>query len=429
LLYTFNSFTISEFLFLVIGIVIFKNIYLGSLIASGMLKNIYLVLFCVTVFSCENKDEKRSEENESDIDIITEENKSLSLKFIGEQIIPDGELFEGEIVGGLSGIDYKDGFYYLICDSHESPIRFYKADLTFDETSFSSVEILEQVELLTKEGKSFEKNTADPESIIFDTSTNEIVWTSEGYADEGINPFVRTASVEGIFLKEFTLPTIFEADGNSTTMGPRANGVFESLTLSIDNAGYWTATELPLKQDGEEPVYDTDTNSPVRFAYIDKASGAFQKQFAYKLDKVAREVLIAGLGFTVNGVADILQYEQNKFLVIERSFTTGTSDGGITLKLYDVDSSNATDVSEVESLYGASYTPAEKTLVLNFEEIRSQLSTIPGGTEPIVDNIEGITFGPDLPNGNKSVIIVSDNNFSSATVQLNQFIVFELLED
>ncbi len=394
-----------------------------------MVRYVYLILLCVTIFSCENKEEKKLEEKQSVIDDVAEENQSLSLKFIGEQIIPDGEFFEGEIIGGLSGIDYKNGTYYLICDSHVSPTRYYKANLVFNETSFSSVEIIEQIELLNKEGKSFDDNTVDPESIIFDTSTNEIVWTSEGYADNGINPFVRTASLEGEFLKEFTLPTIFEANINLPNTGPRANGVFESLTLSVDDAGYWTATELPLKQDGEEPVYETETDSPVRFSYIDKASGTFQKQFAYKLDKVAREVLIAGLGFTVNGVADILQYEENKFLVLERSFTTGTTDGGITLKLYDVDSSSATDVSEIDSLSGAFYTPANKTLLLNFDEIRSQLSTIPGGTEPIVDNIEGITFGPDLPNGNKSVVVVSDNNFSSTTVQLNQFIVFELVAE
>ncbi|MBU2997148.1 esterase-like activity of phytase family protein [Cellulophaga baltica] len=399
-----------------------------------MLKYFFIVVISLGVFSCDS-----SSKTEKDVvdDLVTElpideevisEAKTLSLKFIGEQIIPDGEMFNGELVGGLSGIDYKNGAYYLICDSHVSPIRYYKAELIFDANSFSSVEITAQIELLDKEGNSFEANMADPESIIYDVATNSIVWSSEGYANDGLNPFVRTANIDGTFLNEFEIPSIFQADATASA-GPRANGVFEGLSLSYDDTGYWVATELPLIQDGEEPVFENETDSPVRFLYIDKATGTFQTQIAYELDKVARKVDSDSGVFTVNGVTDILQYEEHKFLVMERSFTTGTTDGGITLKIYDVDSSNATDVSEIAALSDASYTAVEKTLVLDFEYIRSQLSTISGGDDHIVDNIEGITFGPDLENGNKSIVVVSDNNFSSITPQLNQFIAFELIQE
>ncbi|MEO1655153.1 MAG: hypothetical protein AAFU64_16520, partial [Bacteroidota bacterium] len=36
-----------------------------------------------------------------------------SLNFIGEQVIPDGEIFAGEVIGGLSSIDYVNGTYYI----------------------------------------------------------------------------------------------------------------------------------------------------------------------------------------------------------------------------------------------------------------------------------------------------------------------------
>ena len=36
-----------------------------------------------------------------------------------------------------------------------------------------------------------------------------------------------------------------------------------------------------------------------------------------------------------------------------------------------------------------------------------------------------ITFGPDLPNGNKSLILISDNNFNSMGPQVNQVILME----
>jgi hypothetical protein len=42
-----------------------------------------------------------------------------------------------------------------------------------------------------------------------------------------------------------------------------------------------------------------------------------------------------------------------------------------------------------------------------------------------LDNIEGITLGPVLPNGSRSVVVVSDNNFSAT--QVTQFIAFEVV--
>ena len=30
-----------------------------------------------------------------------------------------------------------------------------------------------------------------------------------------------------------------------------------------------------------------------------------------------------------------------------------------------------------------------------------------------IDNIEGMTFGPNLPDGRRTLVIVSDNNFSA----------------
>jgi len=59
-------------------------------------------------------------------------------------------------------------------------------------------------------------------------------------------------------------------------------------------------------------------------------------------------------------------------------------------------------------------------LVFNFNDVKQQL------TEGIIDNIEGITFGPKLANGNQSLLLVSDNNFQAFGQQLNQFILMEI---
>jgi len=54
-------------------------------------------------------------------------------------------------------------------------------------------------------------------------------------------------------------------------------------------------------------------------------------------------------------------------------------------------------------------TPVSKRLVFAFDDLG-----IP------IDNIEGMTFGPNLPDGRRTLVIVSDNNFSAG--QFTQFI-------
>ena len=62
----------------------------------------------------------------------------------------------------------------------------------------------------------------------------------------------------------------------------------------------------------------------------------------------------------------------------------------------------------------------EKELVLDLDDVKYELS--PGFRS--LENVEGMAFGPTLPNGKKSLVIVSDNNFRSS--QRNSVIVFEV---
>ena len=43
---------------------------------------------------------------------------------------------------------------------------------------------------------------------------------------------------------------------------------------------------------------------------------------------------------------------------------------------------------------------------------------------PHLDNIEGMTWGPTLANGKRTLVFVSDDNFSP--MQTTQFLAFEL---
>jgi hypothetical protein len=41
-----------------------------------------------------------------------------------------------------------------------------------------------------------------------------------------------------------------------------------------------------------------------------------------------------------------------------------------------------------------------------------------------VENVEGMTIGPNLPNGNQTLIFVTDNNFFEQ--EITQFLLFEI---
>ena len=368
---------------------------------NKVFKTLLVITVVLSVFSCANNNLKTTE-------------STTKLRFIDEYVIPDDLIFEETRVVGLSGIDYANGNWYVISDDSDSP-RFYNASISYDLDGFKSVEINSVVKFEDVDGKLFTNGIVDPESIRYDNET--IIWTSEGNINDGLKPFIRIADTNGRFLKEMILANRYLPNTNSNS-GPRNNGVFESLTLSQDEKGYWVAMELPLIEDGVEPTL-AETNSPVRIAFVNKKTGRFEKEIVYELNKVERPA-INGVTFEVNGIVGLIEYDINRFFVLERSYSMGYEDGGNTVKIYDVDASKATDVSSLKSLLGANYSKVTKKLLFNFETIRKDL------TNAIVDNIEGLTFGPDFNNGNRSLIVIADNNFSLYGPQLNQIILFEL---
>jgi hypothetical protein len=90
---------------------------------------------------------------------------------------------------------------------------------------------------------------------------------------------------------------------------------------------------------------------------------------------------------------------------------------------------SATDVSTVFSLADVDprsrggIVPIEKELILDFDDILPALSR----EFPELDNFEGLSFGPVLPDGSPSLIVVSDNNFNPW--QRTSFLLFRIRTD
>ena len=83
-------------------------------------------------------------------------------------------------------------------------------------------------------------------------------------------------------------------------------------------------------------------------------------------------------------------------------------------RIYAVSLEGATDVSTLESLQGASFVPVKKALLLDLAD-----AGIP------LEHFEGMSFGPSLPDGRSTLVLVSDDNFNPAQ-NPTTFLVFAI---
>jgi hypothetical protein len=338
------------------------------------------------------------------------------LDFRGQAIVPTGTMFQETTVGGLSSIAYDRarGVYYAISDdpSQFQPARYYTIalDLRRGTLDDSDVSFRDVTTLLAPDGNPYPPLSLDPEGLGL-TCDRRLVITSEGFSDRLIAPFVRQYTLGGRFLRDFDVPSPFLPTADKSS-GVRPNLAFETAGVTPDCRHVFTATENALYQDG--PAATIANGSPSRIMRYDLRSGRLEHQWVYETDPVA-EPPVPATQFSVNGIDDILPLDDEHLILMERSFSVGAPGTGNKIKLYAVSLDGATNVNGAFSLAGKldRVRFARKRLILNLDDLGIPL-----------DNVEGITFGPRLPDGRQSLVLVSDNNFAAS--QFTQFLLFAL---
>lgn len=348
-----------------------------------------------------------------------------SVKLLSEYDIPYNLNFNGTTVGGLSGIDYcaKQELYYMVSDdrSDKNPARFYTAAIYLTQKGIDSVRFVAVNSMLQPDGsvypnsKQDPSHTPDPEAIRYNPIRRQLVWSSEGERivkgkDTVLeNPSVICISTKGQYIDSFILPPNLIM--HATEKGPRQNGVLEGMSYADNYKTLFVNVEEPLYEDG--PRADlTENNAYIRILKFDVAGKKNTSQYAYKLSPVAYPSVPPG-AFKINGIPDILSIGNNKLLVIERSFSTGRP--ACTIKVFIANLEGATDISNMVLKGNDNFTPISKKLLLNMDDLGIY-----------IDNIEGMTFGPVLPNGHKTLLFIADNNFS--VVEKSQLLLFEVME-
>ncbi len=344
---------------------------------------------------------------------------------MGEYDVPNGKQFKGTTIGGLSGIDYdaKREVYYLISDDRSdiNSARFYTAKIHLGKSGIDSVEFMDVATLLQKDGKPYPNlkqdpfHTPDPEAIRYNSLTDELMWSSEGerIIKEGNNvledPSVITINRNGNYKDSFAMP--FNMHMHATQNGPRRNSVFEGMTFSDDYKYLFVNVEEPIYEDGPGAGLN-DSTAWIRIIKFDVDERKPIAQYAYKIEPVAYPSTPAG-AFKINGVSDILWIGENKLIVVERSFSTGRP--SCTVRVFLADMNGATNIADINSLQTQpAAKPISKRMLLNMDQLGRY-----------IDNIEGETFGPSLPNGHRTLIFVADDNFTP--LEKTQFLLFEVI--
>jgi hypothetical protein len=332
----------------------------------------------------------------------------VQLTFLGQQIFPTSTQFERTAFGGLSSITYdsRRDLYYVISDDQVN-VRFYTLRIDVKHGP-PAVQILDVTTFRDASGQPFASFTVDPEGLAL-TKNRTLVATSEGFANRQIDPWIREFALDGRQLGELVVPDAFLTNA-AGTHGVRLNLGFESAGTTRADHTLFTANEGALVQDG--PPATVSAGSPVRILRYDLKRGIAERQFVYVTDPIAEPPVPANQ-FAVNGLVELLPLSNEFLLAMERSFSVGAPGTGNTIKLYEVGLPGADDVNGFDSLATllAGLRPAQKSLVLDLKALGIPL-----------DNVEGMTFGPTLPDGRRSLVLVSDNNFSPAA--FTQFLLF-----
>lgn len=338
---------------------------------------------------------------------------STVIDFMGQANLATGLLYNNTEVGGLSGITYnpEQQVYYAISDdpSNINKARFYtlNIDLSSGSLSETGVSVIGVTPLLTEIGETFTTDSLDPEGIAF--YRNSIFIASEGNFYQNIPAFIKEFSLEGKLLHSLPIPEKFMDKNGNKNQGLRSNLSLESLTITPDQNYLFTATENALIQDGDKASLDRGT--PSRILRYNLQTDQPDREFLYLTDPLANSSFIAEQ-YNRQGLVDLLAIDQQHLISLERSFSLGL---GYTIKLFLVNLEPADNIQNVTSIkqVNSEIIPAEKTLLLNLNSLNI-----------LIDNIEGLTWGSPLPEGGRSLILISDNNFMS--LQTTQIIALRI---
>ena len=320
---------------------------------------------------------------------------------------------------GLTDVPYLDRFYFLhITTDVDAP--FPNISTTLLDTRFLKNQ---NGENFVGAAGSFVVND-DLATLRLDPEGIRVSPHGTFYVSDEYGPYLFEFNRQGHLIRRLEVPSKFFISNPSATpdsellgnlAGRQANRGMEGLAISPDGRTLFGIMQNALIQDNGLEAGETDRlGLNNRILKMDLVTGETQ-EFVYVLDAINRG----------QGVCEILAINDHEFLVIERDNRSQlqTPPQAPTRKtIYKIDLNGATDVSEIAGLPAGALpvgvTPVSKQLFINLLDPELNLAaTIP-------EKIEGLAWGPDLPDGRHVLYVISDNDLNpSLATQIYAFAI------
>jgi hypothetical protein len=271
------------------------------------------------------------------------------------------------------------------------------------------------------------RNSGDPNDARLDSEGMRL--SNDGlsvFISDEYGPYVyQFDRLTGLRIRSFELPASFfvtnlspvgNTEISDNTSGRTANKGMEGLAITPDGRTLVGIMQNSLIQDANEGGAAANL---LRIVTMDIASGRTTHQFAY--------LLTAG-----TGVSEIVALNNHELLVDERDGKGRADANNAKVKqLFKIDLDGAVDISEMDGTTAATHA-VSKTLFL---DIVQSLTAVGIAAGEIPAKIEGVAFGPDIKDGNKTLHtlwIANDNDFLQTVADANgnqipnpnQFFVF-----
>jgi hypothetical protein len=261
----------------------------------------------------------------------------------------------------------------------------------------------------------------DPEGI-------RVGYNGTFYISDEYGPYVFEFDRQGHLLRRIPVPSKFfianpSADPTAellgNTSGRQANRGMEGLAISPDGTTLFGTMQNALLQDNALNPGTTDRISVnTRILRIDLATGQ-TREYIYVLDAANRG----------QGVSEILAINDHEFLVVERdnrSWLAAEPQAPTRKKIYRINLSGATDVSDIEGIPSgalpAGMVPVTKSLFIDLLDPAFGLQL--NDQNAIAEKIEALAWGPNLNDGRQILYVISDNDLNpSLATQIYAFAI------
>lgn len=329
------------------------------------------------------------------------------LEFIADYTTPKNSVFEKTIIGGLSGLYFKDNKLWAVSDDRGqvNEPRIYSFNLSgsifsdslkplnsLNDNNIVNFNVIPYSVLTLKKGpKNLSKRLQiDAEALV--PFKNGWLVSSEGdyHSVPRKIPSLMYFDSQGQLVNELYWPDQFVPNlTGKQKKGLRGNYAFEGLSLSPDQKYFFAVHEAPLIQENLNWHSGEAGNVHLLRFRINPDSDKLEidQDILYKLD----EYINKGGKVLGSGVSEILAISADRVLILERAVIF-----------------NSTDIMHHESkIYEVSIShPSEKKLILDLSNIKKLLKS----TKEL-DNFEGMALGPMI-NGQPTLLMVSDDNFN-----------------